>query len=267
MSITLIVFGHHWGGRDGLLLALVAVLGTNSYIYFNEDRRLLSRFGGRLAEGQDSWGLGEMVRRLSIKARIGIPQLVILDEAAPQAAVVGRNVSKGTLILTEGLIKKLSRAELEAVVAFQIASIRALNTLTYSIASFLASICFFVTETLDLFVRILIVEKKNKFSPVTQIFTRASSPIVGFILRFCVRPSFYLAADQIASQLLGDQKDLARALWKLQSYANTTPFHSPLSAAHIFIISPLSEQRWTRLLATQPSSAVRIKKLIGYFPI
>src|SRR6185437_12278002 len=133
LSITLIVFGHHWGSRDGLLLALVVVLAANSHIYFNEDRRLLARFGGSLAEGQDSWGLGEMVRRLSLKARIGAPRLVILNEEAPQSAVVGRNIHKGTVILTEGLIRKLTRPELEAVIAFQIASIRAFNTLTYSV--------------------------------------------------------------------------------------------------------------------------------------
>ncbi len=266
-SITLIVLGHRWGGRDGLLLALIVVLATNSFIYFYEDRRILKRFGGHLVEGQDPYGLNEMVRRLSVKARIAVPSLVVLNDTAPQAGALGRNIGNGVLILTEGVIKKLTHAELEAVIAYQIASIRNLNTLAFAVGSFMASFCFLISESLDFCVRVLIVEKKNRQSPVTQIFTRLLSPLIGMILRVSVRPSFYLAADHLATQLLGDPKHLATAIWKLGSYADTRPFHSPLSSAHIFIVSPLREMRWTRLVATHPPIATRVRQLIGYYPV
>ncbi len=267
MSLTLIVLGHAFGGREGLMLALVLVLGMNSYIYFYEDRRVVNLFEGRNLEGQDPWGIGEMSRRLSVKARISVPKIVILEKSAPQAAVVGRSLTNGTIILTEGLIRKLTVEELEAVIAYQVASIRTLNTLAFAVGSFLASAGLFVTGALDTFLRFLIVERKNHRTFVSQLFTRTASPVISLILRGSIRPSFYLAADRLAATLIRDPRQLALALWKLDSFATTSPLMPPLSAAHVFIVSPLTITRWTRRYTTQPSTARRIQGLIGYYPI
>jgi heat shock protein HtpX len=124
-----------------------------------------------------------------------------------------------------------------------------------------------MTESLDFVLRILIVERKNQRSPVSQLFTRTALPVVGLLLRLSIRPSFYLAADQLAAQLVNQPRELASALWKLESYSDTVPLKTPLSAAHVFIVSPLRESAWTRPLAAQPTTSLRIKKLIGYFPI
>jgi len=267
MSLTLIVLGHYAAGREGLMLALILVLGVNSYIYFYEDRRILALFSGQLLEGQDPYGVCDIAKRLATKARISTPKIVVLNEQAPQAAVVGRSLTHGTLILTEGLIRKLTPAELEGVIAYQIASIRTLNTLAFAVGSFLASTCLIVTGTLDLALRILIVERKSNRTAVSQLFTRAAAPFIGLLLRASIHASFYLSADQLASQLIREPRDLAYALWKLDSYSDTLPLAAPLSAAHVFIVSPLKALPWTRRLAAQPATPIRIKRLIGYFPI
>ena len=266
-SLTLIVLGHTFGGREGLMIALVFVLSVNSYIYFYEDRRVLSLFPGQMLQGQDPYGVSEIARRLSVKARIANPKVVILSESAPQAAVVGRSFTHGTLILTEGLIRKFTPDELEAVIAYQMASIRTLNTLAFAVGSFLATTGLLVTGALDMFLRFLIVERKNNRTYVSQLFTRTASPFISFILRLSVRSSFYLTADRLAASLIRDPRNLATALWKLDSYATTTPMPAPLSAAHVFIVSPLTLNRWTRQYATQPQTARRIQRLIGYYPV
>ena len=266
-SITLIGIGHHFGGRNGLLLALIGVLAANSLIYFYEDRRILHQFLGQVVEGQDPFGLNETVRRLSVKARIAPPRIVIVADTAPQAAALGRNVSSGTLILTEGLIRKLTPAELEAVLAYQIASIRTSNTLAFAVGSFVSAGLLGLGETLDVFLRILIVEKKNENMPVTQIFTRLLTPMIGAVLSLSVRQSAYLAADDLASHLLGDSKPLASALWKLNCFSNTQPFATSIASAHIFIVSPLNPKKWARRAAAQPQIETRIRRLIGYYPI
>ena len=249
------------------MLALTLVLGVNSYIYFYEDRRIVSLFNGRVLEGQDPWDIADMARRLSVKARIANPKVIVLNESAPQAAVVGRSLTHGTLILTEGLIRRLSSEELEAVVAYQVASVRTLNTLAFAVGSFLASTGLLVTGALDTFLRFLIVERKSHRTFVSQLFTRTASPLIAGILRLSIRPSFYLAADRLAATLIRDPRHLAVALWKLDSFATTSPMMTPLSAAHVFIVSPLTTTRWTRTYTTQPATARRIQRLIGYYPI
>jgi len=267
LSITLIVFGHSLGGREGLLFALILALAMNSFIYFYEDRRVIARIGGRLLEGRDSYGLHESVRRLAIQARVPSPKILILPSQSPQAAVVGRGVTHGTIILTEGLLKKLSRPEIESVLAYQIASLRLLNTLAFAVGSFLTTLMLAATETLDTLVRVLIVEKKDAKTPVSQLFTRLLAPITGMILRLSIRPSFYLNADKLAGQLIGDNHRLAQVLWKLSAYSHTLPMQVPLSTAHVFIVSPLTTHKWKSSFKAQPEAAKRIQQLIGYYPI
>lgn len=267
LSLTLIVLGHHFGGREGLLFSLILALGLNSFVYFYEDRRVLSRLMGREVEGQDSSGLREMARRLAVKARIPMPRIVLLPSRAPQAAVVGRGFTHGTIVLTQGALEKFSRPEIEAIMAYQISCIRSLNTLAFAVGSFVASIGLFITEALDMGVRILIVEKKNPKAFASQIFTRLFAPFIGAVLRLSIHSSFYSAADIQAAQLISDPRILARVLWKLESFSETLPYSPPASTAHMFIVTPLTTTQWSKWLITQPKVEKRIRRLIGYYPI
>lgn len=267
MSLTLVVLGHRFGGREGLLSALVFALGINSYIYFFEAHRVLAMFRGRILEGQDSYGLHEILRRLSLKARVPTPRLIIIPDLAPQAAVVGRGLTHGTVLITEGCLARFSRAEIEAIMAYQLACILSLNTLAFAVGSFLASTGLVFAEVCDAGLRFLIVEKKNQNVVISQIFTRMFSPFIGFILRLSIRPSLYKSADLLASQILDDPKILAQVLYKLDSYSHTLPFSSPLSTAHMFVVNPLTTSRWTHAFVTHPLPRERIRNLIGYYPI
>lgn len=267
VSLTLVVLGHHWAGREGLLTALIFSLSINSFVYFFEDQRVLSLLGGKELEGQDSHGLRDTVRRLSIKARVPAPRIIIIPHSAPQAAVVGRGITHGTIILTEGCLTKFSGLDLEAILAYQLACIQSLNTLAFAVGSFLTSVGLIAAGTLDSGLRFLIVEKKNQKIIVSQLFTRLVSPVLGFILRLSIRPSYYSSADTLAAQILDDPKRFAKALWMLDSYSRTLPYAAPLSTAHMFIVSPLTTLRWTKSYVAQPKTSDRIRNLIGYYPI
>lgn len=267
ISLTLIVLGHVLGGREGLLFFLILALGINSFVYFYEDRRVLSTFNGKTLDGQDSYGLHDMARRLSIKSRIKTPQILLLPSHAPQAGIIGNGLSRSSLLLTQGLLDKLSMREIEAVIAYQIASISNLNTLSFAVGSFLTSISLLITSTLDTFIRLLIVEKKNPKNMVSQFFTRLTAPIFGSILKLSIRKSFYKEADALAADLLDDSKILAKVLWKLESFSETLPLPASVATAHIFIVSPLTQYRWERFFVTQPQTKDRIRQLVGYYPL
>lgn len=266
-SMTLIVFGHSLGGREGLLISLVLVLATNSFIFLFEDRRILTLFKATPVEGRDPYGLQPMVHRLSLKARISTPIIYLIESPSPQTAVLGQGIKNGVILITSGLTKKLNPDELEAILAHQIVSLKNLNTLAYSVASFLSSCIIAVTGTLDFLLRTIMVEKKNLRSAASQIFTRAALPFISLVLRISVRPSFYLHADFGASQLIAEPKSLARALWKLDSFANTIPLSVPISAGPKFIVNPLTQAGWMSSFNTHPETKERIERLIGYYPI
>jgi heat shock protein HtpX len=265
--MTLIVFGHTAGGRQGLLFALIVVLGINCFIYFYEDQRILNYFEGKIVEGQDPYGIQEIVKRLSIQARIPIPKIVMIENNCPQSLAVGRGLSHGTLLLTSGVFDKLSRSEIETLIAYQLATLRSLNTLAFTVGSFLVSSCLLVTEILDQVVRTLLVEKKKENSILTQFFTRLLSPLVGCVLRLSVLKSFYYSADELTVQITGEPEKLAHVLWKLHFFSKTIPLNAPVHSAHMFIVNPLTDTPWNRYFHAQPDTAKRIERLVGYYPI
>lgn len=267
LSFLLIFAGHAVLEREGLLFGLMLALSINCYVYFYEDKRILSLFESHLVEGRDPYGLSQIAEKLADRAKIPIPRLVIVPDEAPQSLVVGHSLTKGTIVVSQGLLQKFSRAEVEAVLAYQMANIKSLNILVFAVGSFLSSSLLFIAESLDTILRFLIVEKKNPNYALSQIFTRSVSPVIGLLLRLSIRPQFYYSADSVAAQWLSDGKILAEVLWKLQSYSATQPFSAPLSTTHAFVINPLPKKGWMRHYHAQPPIEKRIAALIGYYPI
>lgn len=267
ISLLIIISGNYFLGREGLLIGLGLALGLNSFVYFYEDRRIVAMFPNQLLEGADPWGLIRTTERLATKAKLPAPRIVVIPNHAPQSLVVGRSLNSGTILLTEGLLERLSPQEIEAVIAYQLATIKTLNILAFSVGSFVSSIFLLVAASLDFLLRFLIVEKKNPNYALSHIFTRLSAPFVGTLLRLGIRPNLYMTADSLAARWTGDPKTLAEVLWKLQSFSTTVPFTAPLSTSHMFVVNPLPHKGWTRHFQAQPPIEKRVRSLIGYYPI
>jgi heat shock protein HtpX len=267
LTLSLIVIGHLILGREGLLIGLSIGLWINFYVYFYESSRIVKKFNGSQLEGQDAWGILAITKRLSARMRVPLPQVIVVDHNTPQILVVGRSLTQGSIILTSGLLKKLTPEEHEALIAFSLASILNLNTVTFSIASFITNVILHITGFLDSILRLLLVEKKDSKQPLSEFFTRLIAPFIGFILRLSIRPNAYFKADGLASRNLENPEHLARALWKLTSYSYTLPLKSNLDIAHMYAVNPLTQEPWARYLHTQPDLSKRIRRLVGYYPL
>lgn len=265
VSVTLLFVGHHLAGREGLLWALTLSLSLNAIVYFYGDHRLQHTFRGRLVEGRDPWGLAEMVGALAKRARIPLPQIIVLDISAPQTFSYGRNLASGTIVVTEGLLESFKPDELRAVVAYQVASISRMDTLIFGMASAICEALLITAHTMDRALRWLIGAKRSGVQ--SRMITHLVAPIAGVLLRACVRPAQYFAIDAEASRLTDAPHSLAHALWKLHSYSTTRPFSAPASVSHCFIVNPLTENSWTRYFRVQPGVDQRIMRLTGHFPI
>ena len=129
-----------------------------------------------------------------------------------------------------------------------------------------------IANVFDTACRFLIFGKKIESHIIAQPFTRLFAPLAGVLLQLSIRPSFYFSSDQLASEMLKNrddvsEKDLAEALWKLNSYALTEPFQCPISMSHMFVVNPLTSEKWNSYFHAQPSANNRIRALIGHYPI
>lgn len=272
LSLTLIVLGQLSLGREGLLLSLVIVLSVNAYIYFVEDERLLGLFPLKSVEGQDPWKFRSHVKKTCHEMRIPVPFTYIISNEAPQALVFGRSMKNSHIVVTEGFFDKLTEAEQKAVYAYLLVNIKNHNTLAFCVGSFMVSSLLGVANFFDILFRFLIFEKKNTKQIISQPMTRILAPVAGMLLQLSIRPSFYFSSDRTTAEYLQkadgtSEKDLASALWKMKSYSLTKPFISPMSAAHMFIVNPLTTEKWNSYFHAQPASENRIRALLGHYPL
>lgn len=267
LSVILVVSFQSWGGRQGLLWGVIIVLSINCVLYFFNEIRLEKLFSGQLIEGQNPWNLFELTEKLAQKARIPVPKILVISSSSPQAIAMGRNWNSATILLTDGLLNTLSPQEREAVISYQIACIKKLDTLIFSLTSALTSFIFFMSQLGDLLLRGVLGSKEDPRSRQNHLISFFVTPFATGLVRMTIGTRRYLALDTLAASWIDDPQYLAQALWKMESYAATKPIDIPPYAAPLFIVNPLTLPGWTRYFQVHPHIELRIKNIIGYFPI
>ena len=87
-------------------------------------RAVLRETGARIATPDDHPQVRNLLEGLAIASGIPAPRFAIIEDSAPNSFGVGTRPSNTVIGVTTGLIDKLSRDELEAVLAYEVSRIR-----------------------------------------------------------------------------------------------------------------------------------------------
>ena len=171
--------------------------------------------------------LTRMVSSLSRKAGITTPNVSLIDSGDP-AAFITRSREGFELAVSVGLLESLSRDELEACVAHELAHV------------------------------------KNRDFAVRSFATSAKVALFAHPLSHLIEPALYRAreflADRTAVQLIGQPDSLISALVKIQESQDYMALQSS-SIAAACLFNTTSRNWFTRLFDKHPSLDVRIKTL------
>ncbi|MCB0392755.1 MAG: M48 family metalloprotease [Bdellovibrionales bacterium] len=266
-SLLIIYFGYALAEREGVLWGLVISLSINSIIYLYVESKVLNSFSVDPIEGQDPWGLILSLQDIIQKARIPQPEVLVLKNPSPQVFLLSKSWLNSHIVVTTGLLERLNKKDLKAILAYCVATIKRQDSFAHLVAMAFISTILWVGQIFDKIYRWLVGIKGQGPFFHNYPFTYCLSPFAKIILKFIVKEKDYMEADKLAGSFVGSPKDLAHALWKLQSYSLTLPLNSPVYLAHGFIVNPLTPKGWTRYFQAQPSVKDRIKNLIGYYPV
>jgi heat shock protein HtpX len=112
-------------GPLGLALAFLLWAGMALAGYFGGDRILLAASRARRIEKQDHPILWNVVEEMCIASGLAkMPAVYIIDEQAPNAFATGRNPERSAIAVTAGLLERLSRDELQGVVAHELGHVK-----------------------------------------------------------------------------------------------------------------------------------------------
>ena len=239
-------------GREGALVGTVIALSFHLLVFWYAEKIVLKLHNAREVSSDDA---SPMIRafvadcdRLAMRANMPRPRTYIIDAFQPNAFVAGRDTNHASIAVTDGLLKTLSRAEVSAVVAHELAHVKRGDALAMGICSALAA----VLTTLLGSIAYPLGQRK-----------RVSRIVAGLVARIGQSHAREYAADKMAGDICGAPVNLANALLKLERH--TTSLLNPLAerspaTAHAFVIDPLQGPRRTTS-ASHPPTERRIARL------
>src|SRR6201987_338451 len=146
LSLSLMLIGQYFGGRNGMTLALGLAVVMNAFAYFFSDKIALMSSGAKPVTREQLPRLYAVMERLASKANLPVPRLYVVPEAAPNAFATGRNPRHASVAVTQGLLELMNDDELEGVIAHELSHVRNYDILTSSIAATIAGAITYLAE-------------------------------------------------------------------------------------------------------------------------
>lgn len=278
MAIFLVVIialgwflSYEYQSPEILLIALVISVGMNLIGYWFSDKIVLGLAKAKLIEKKDNVELFRIVENLSITAGLPTPKIYILPEKAMNAFATGRNANHSAIAVTQGLLDKLDKPEIEGVIAHELSHIGNRDTLLQTIVVVLVGLIVIVSN-MSLRSRMFGFggrrdsnsgQAESLFSIIGLILL-VLSPIIGKLIQLAISRKREFLADASAALFTRYPEGLASALTKISADGESMKFVSN-ATAHLYINSPLyskSKSSWlSKLFLTHPPVEERIKVL------
>ncbi len=254
--------GYLVGGAGGAMIAFLFAAGMNIFAYWNSGSMVLSMHGAQEVDERVAPDLYRIVRELAQRAGLPMPRVYLMDNPQPNAFATGRNPQHAAVAVTTGLMRMLSRDEVAAVIAHELAHVKNYDTLTMTITATIAGAISMLAQFGMFF-----GGNRDNNGGMGIIGTLAMvilAPIAAMLVQMAISRTREYAADRLGAEILGNPGALASALAKIDNYAhqveNPTAEANP-ATAHLFIINPLSGQRMDNLFSTHPATENRIAAL------
>jgi heat shock protein HtpX len=256
-------------GPHGLTLAVVIAVVMTFGSYYSSDKIVLAISRARPVEKKDYPHLYNVVEGLAIAAGLPKPRCYIIDDTAPNAFASGRNPKNSVIVVTTGLLEKLNRAELEGVIAHEMAHIKNYDILVQTLAVVMVGIVALLS---DWILRTFLWGGRRRSSKdggnvgaiivVVGLILAIFSPFIAQLIRLAVSRKREFLADANGAFLTRYPPGLASALKKLD--ADREPLEAANKAtAHLYIVNPLKDIKGTvnKLFSTHPPIQERVAAL------
>jgi heat shock protein HtpX len=250
--------GQAIGGPDlafvGLLMAGLMNIGT----YFFSDRLVLRMYRARVVERHEAPELYEVVERLARKAGLPVPRVAILPQEQPNAFATGRSPKHAVVAATQGILRLLSREELEGVMAHELAHVKNRDMLIGTVAATMAGALSWLGHSMLFFGG----GRDREGGGALGLLMLILAPIAAVLIQMAISRSREFAADASGAAISGRPRALASALQKLEAYAKRVPMEANPATSHLFIVNPLRAGGVAALFRTHPATEARVERLL-----
>jgi len=246
VSLLFAALGYLAGGVRLLSILAFTALLLAAATYWYVDRVALGMLGARELLLGEAPAVHSTLERLAAVAGMPKPKLYLLPDAHPRALATGRGPRAGAVAVSSGLLSVCAPAELEGVLAHELAHIRHRDVL--------------LTTTV-----VMIAASIVEASRIGGWFQRAIlfvlAPIAAAVMHLVLSPKREFDADRAAARLCDSPHGLADALIRLEQTAELVEFRASPATEPLYTINPFEETGLAALFVTHPPVGERVRRL------
>lgn len=279
--IFIIIIGYVFSYAMDSYSILVFAVGLSIFMsftsYWYSDKIVLAMSDAKEVKPENNRELYRIVENLCIAAGLPVPRIYIINNTAPNAFATGRDPEHAVVAVTEGLLQKLDRSELEGVIAHELSHVGNRDILLATIVTVLVGVIVLLA---DWFRRWSFWGGRSRRDRggdgriqlimfVLALVFSILAPLFAYLMQFALSRKREFLADADGALLTRYPDGLARALEKIAS--DREPLEAANRAtAHLYITSPFKTDTpgvkvgfFRKAFMTHPPVEERIAALRG----
>ena len=257
---------------DIVAWALIFSGATSFFSYFYSDKIILGISGAKEANRKEFFDFYTVTENIFLGQKMPMPKLYVIEDSAMNAFATGRDPKHAVVCATTGLLRRLNRNEIEAVVAHELSHIKNYDMLLMSIVTILVGL---IALLADWMMRMSFwgggKKRDNENSgqlgaiiAIVAVILAILSPIIAQLIQLAISRRREFLADASSASMTKNPQGLIKALTKISQ--DGEPLEDANTAtAHLYISNPLKNAKGThafaKLFNTHPPVSERIKAL------
>lgn len=251
-------------GNDFLIYAIVISCSMSTISYFWGDKIITAINGAKKANRKEFFDFYTVTENLSMANGIPMPKIYVIDTPAMNAFATGRDPKHSLVCATTGLLEKLNRTELEAVIGHELSHIKNYDILLMMVVSVLIGTLSIIinmsTRASFLGGRSRDNDNNNGIFAIIGLILIIFAPLIAQLIQLAISRRREFLADASSVKLTRQPQGLIDALKKIST--DTNKFETASTAtASLYISNPFKGNKVASLFSTHPPIEQRIAAL------
>lgn len=249
-----------------MIFSIIFTLGYTLISYYNSHKIAIMSVGARPADPMHHKVFFNAVENMTLASGLPMPKLYVMNAPQINAFASGRNPQNAVICVTTGALDKLSKQELEGVIAHEMSHIANYDVRFMTLAAVMIGMISIIAQ---MFLRSLWFSssdreggKSNAILLIIGVLLSILAPILANLVALAISRKREFGADATGVKFTRYPTGLASALKKIkhESISEQDKHRYPKAVAPLFISDPY-KRKFRDLFATHPSIDLRIQKL------